>query len=127
MNIDLPKFFKYEQADGDIRYDDNAELIIHRLLVQTGLSGPIDYVVTIKGVLPLTKTISSASTTINVTTPQEYLLNSVNISASATHNVPVYQRNNNLAISIQASSPFPVSLLGLDGEGKYNNRFYRRV
>lgn len=127
MNIDLPKFFKYEQADGDIRYDDNAELIIHRLLVQTGLSGPIDYVVTIKGVLPLTKTISSASTTINVTTPQEYLLNSVNISASATHNVPVYQRNNNLAISIQASSPFPVSLLGLDWEGKYNNRFYRRV
>ena len=127
MNIDLPKFYRYEQQDNQFRYDDNAELIIHRLLVQTGLSGPIDYVVTLKGVLPLTKTISSASTTINVTQPQEYLLNSVNISASATHNVPIYQRNTNLAISIQASSPFPVSLLGLDWEGKYNNRFYRRV
>jgi len=48
------------------------------------------------------------------------------MQASATHVVPVFQRNENLSVRIVGNTPFPVSLLGLDWEGKLNRRFYRR-
>jgi len=94
-------------------------LIIHRLKVKTGLSGPVDYKIDITGIPDWTNTVS-------VTQPYEYNLNNVNMQASSTHVVPIFQRNKNLGIRIEGTTPFPVSLLGLDWEGKQNSGFYRR-
>ena len=119
MTVDLPKLYKYNVANNQVTNDDVSSLIIHRLKVKTGLSGPVDYKISITGLNDWTNTVS-------VTQPNQYQLNNVNMQASSTHVVPIFQRNENLAIRIIGNTPFPVSLLGLDWEGKLNQRFYRR-
>ena len=119
MTIDLPKLFRYSINNNNIENDDVSSLIIHRMKFKLGLSGPVDYKVSITGIDPFTKDVT-------VTLPQQYTLNNVNMQASSTHVVPIFQRNENLAVQIIGSTPFPVSLLGLDWEGKLNQRFYRR-
>ena len=119
MTVSLPKLYRYSISGGNVSNDDVSSLIIHRLKVKTGLSGPVDYKVSITGLNDWTNTIS-------VTQPNQYQLNNVNMQASSTHVVPIFQRNENLAIDIIGNTPFPVSLLGLDWEGKLNQRFYRR-
>jgi len=119
MEVTLPKFF-VTQAEGQSASSDfTSDLIIHRVKVSTGLSGPVKYDVTITG-------RPEWSQTIEATAPYTYDLNNVNMSADATHTVPIYQRNENLNFKIIGDTPFPVSLLSLNWEGKYNTGFYRR-
>src|SRR6056300_1124302 len=119
MEITFPKFF-VTQAEGQSSSSDfTSDLIIHRVKVSTGHSGPVKYDVTITG-------RPEWSQTIEATTPYSYNLNNVNMSADATHTVPIYQRNENLTFKIIGDSPMPVSLLSLNWEGRYNSGFYRR-
>ena len=119
MTVELPKFF-VTQAEGQSATSDfTSDLIIHRVKVSTGLSGPVKYDVSITG-------RPEWSNTIEATAPNTYDLNSVNMSADAIHTIPIYQRNENLTFKIIGDTPFPVSLLSLNWEGKYNTGFYRR-
>ena len=121
MTIQLPTFF-VGQSGGQNQYtaDATADLIIHRLKVSTGLSGPVTYTVDITGK-------DSWDNVVTVTLPNSYKLGSVNLSASAEHVVPVFQRNKNTKITIKGDTAFPVSLDSLTWEGNYNTRFYRRA
>jgi hypothetical protein len=119
MTVELPKFFVTTAQNQIASSDYTSDLIIHRLKVSTGLSGPIKYQISIKGRPEWNQTIETA-------TSNEYELNSVNMVNEAIHNVPIYQRNENLTFKIIGDSPFPVSLLSLNWEGKYNTGFYRR-
>ena len=119
MTVELPKFFVTQSEGQGAISDFTSDLIIHRLKVSTGLSGPIKYEVTITGRPEWNQTIEA-------TAPNSYDLNSVNMSVDAIHTVPIYQRNENLTFKIIGDTPFPVSLLSLNWEGKYNTGFYRR-
>lgn len=119
MKIDLPKLYQFSTKGDSINVDDTADLIMHRYKVKLGLSGPIDFDVDITGI-PKWSNVSS------ITYPYQYLLNSVNMLPQSTHTIPIFQRNENFEFSIKSSTPFPVSLLGMEWEGKYNRRFYRR-
>ena len=119
MQVELPKFYKFSASGDSVDVDDSADLILHRFKIKLGLSGPIDFDVDITG-------IPKWSNNSSVTYPYQYLLNSVNMLPQSTHTIPIFQRNENLNVSIKSSTPFPVSLLGMEWEGKYNRRFYRR-
>ena len=119
MQVDLPKFYRFDSSGDSVNVDDTADLILHRFKVKLGLSGPINFDVDITG-------IPKWSNNSSVTYPYQYLLNSVNMLPQSTHTIPIFQRNENLSVSIKSSTPFPVSLLGMEWEGKYNRRFYRR-
>jgi len=121
MTIQLPQLF-VGQAESKTQYttDSTADLIIHRLKVNTGLSGPVTYSVDITG-------RSDWQNVVNVTLPYAYTLGNVNLSASSEHVVPVFQRNKNLKITIKGDTAFPVSINSLTWEGNYNTRFYRRA
>jgi len=120
MTIDLPKLY-YSQQKGELPTADySADLIIHRLKVSTGLSGPVKYNVNLTGIPDRTHTVS-------IVQPNVYALNNVAMAAEAVHDVPVYQRNENISLSIIGDTPLPVSLLGMNWEGKYNKKFYNRV
>jgi hypothetical protein len=120
MTVELPKFYLIKSDNETAASDFTADLIIHRIKVSTGLSGPVTYRINITG-------IPTWEETVNVTLPNQYVLNSVNIATDAVHNVPLYQRNKNLMVRIVGDTPFPVSLLSLNWEGRYNNGFYKRV
>jgi len=119
MSVELPVFYTTEREGQSSVADVTADLILHRIKVSTGLSGPVTYRVDITGK-------DRWNNVVNVTLPNSYILNNVNLSASALHDVPIYQRNENLKITIIGDTPFPISLLNLVWEGNYNRRFYRR-
>ena len=119
MTIELPKFYVTQSEGQAATSDFTSDLIIHRVKISTGLSGPVKYDVSITG-------RPEWSNTIEATAPNTYNLNNVNMSADAIHTVPIYQRNENLTFKIIGDTPFPVSLLSLNWEGKYNTGFYRR-
>jgi len=121
MRIDLPKLYVYKQeSSSSVNQDSTSNLVIHRLKFSTGLSGPIDYKLSITG-------IPDWSNSVNVTLPDQYNLDDVNMLPSATHNVPVYQRNENVLVRIEGDTPFPISLLGYTWEGRYTDKFYQRA
>jgi hypothetical protein len=119
MEVELPKFFVTETDGQTAKSDFTSDLIIHRIKVSTGLSGPVKYQIDITG-------RPEWSNTIEAVQPNVYDLNNVNLSAEAIHTVPLYQRNENLSVKIIGDSPMPVSLLSLNWEGKYNTGFYKR-
>jgi hypothetical protein len=120
MQLDLPKFFVTEVQSQAAITDFTSDLIIHRIKVSTGLSGPVKYQISITGRPEWNQTIEAVQ-------PNVYDLNNVNLSAEAVHTVPIYQRNDNLSLSIIGDSPLPVTLLSLNWEGRYNTGFYRRA
>jgi hypothetical protein len=119
MQVEMPKFFVVKSDGRTAESDFTSDLIIHRIKVATGLSGPVKYQIDITGRPEWSKTIEAVQ-------PNIYNLNNVNLSADAVHTVPIYQRNENLSFTIIGDSPMPVSLLNLTWEGNYNTGFYRR-
>ena len=122
MTVDLPKLYYSVGGGGDAqgRNDFTSDLIIHRIKVSTGLSGPVKYNVNLTGIPDRSQTISAIQ-------PYTYTANDVAMSAESVHEVPIFQRNENISLSIVGDTPLPVSLLGMTWEGKYNTKFYNRV
>lgn len=119
MLLEMPKFYFGQTENRQHVTDASADLIIHRIKVSTGLSGPVTYNVDITGK-------DTWDNVINVTLPYSYNLGNVNLSASAEHVVPIFQRNTNIKLTIKGDTAFPVSLNSLSWEGNYNTRFYSR-
>ena len=120
MTVDLPKLYYNSTSGNATKSDYTSDLIIHRIKVSTGLSGPVKYNVNLTGIPDRTQTVSSIM-------PYTYTANDVAMAAESVHEVPVYQRNENISLSIVGDTPLPVSLLGMTWEGKYNKKFYSRV
>jgi len=118
MSLVLPKFYITKNEGSYVSSDQTADLILHRLNVATGLSGPVTYEIDLTG-------IPTWNDVVSTTLPNTYVLNNVNLSAESVHVVPIYQRNKNTAIRIIGNTPFPVNLLDITWEGKYSSRFYR--
>ena len=119
MIIEMPKFYFGQTENKQHVSDATADLIIHRIKVNTGLSGPVTYNVDVTGK-------DAWDNVVSVTLPNSYNLGNVNLSASAEHTVPIFQRNTNIKLTIKGDTAFPVSLNSMSWEGNYNNRFYRR-
>ena len=119
MSVELPRFYVVKASEDTVSADTTATLIINRLQVETGLSGPIDYKVNILGVPVRTQKIT-------VTPANQSTLNSVNLSETGTHTVPIHQRNHNVTVTIEGTTPFPATIESLNWEGRYATNFYRR-
>lgn len=120
MEVELPKFYLTKSESGYASSDLDGDLVIHRINVAAGLGGPVKYKIDLTG-------IPTWENTVSVTQPNQYVLNNVNMAASSVHTVPIYQRNKSTAIKIIGDTPFPVTLLSLTWEGRYNTRFYKRM
>jgi hypothetical protein len=51
----------------------------------------------------------------------------VNMTESAVHHVPVYQRNHNTTITIESNTAFPATVESINWEGRYATNYYRRA
>ena len=118
MLLELPKIYVTKTEGGFVSSDQPSDLILHRIIVAAGLSGPVTYEIDLTG-------IPTWENVVSTTMPSTYILNNVNLSADSLHTVPIYQRNKNTSIRIIGNTPFPVNLLELTWEGRYGTRFYR--
>ena len=120
MEVELPRIYFKKAENNQVNADVDADLIIHRLKVKTGLSGPIDYKIKILG-------IPERISKISVTPAGQYELNTINMTESSVHDVPVYQRNDNTTITINSNTAFPATIESINWEGRYATNFYRRT
>ena len=120
MSVELPRIYYKQAREQQVDADVEAELIIHKLKVKTGLTGPIDYKINIIGIPVRTSKLT-------VTPVGQYNLNSVNMTESAVHHVPVYQRNHNTTITIESNTAFPATIESINWEGRYATNYYRRA
>lgn len=118
MSLELPTFYITKNEGSYVSSDQTADLVLHRINVATGLSGPVTYEIDLTG-------IPTWDNVVSTTLPNTYVLNNVNLSAGSVHVVPIYQRNKNTSIRIIGNTPFPVNILDITWEGKYSSRFYR--
>ena len=121
FKLELPVLYPLSAGDNNqVRSDTNVNLILHRMKVLTGPSGPIDYNIDVEGVPIWNNSITHTPT-------QTYSADSLNISVDKVHTIPIYQRNTNVNISISGDSPYPLSILSIDWEGRSTNNFYRSI
>jgi hypothetical protein len=87
--------------------------------VNVGLGGNFDFFIKAKGRTDWTQTFA-------VTDADVYLANDVPLSNSKLFTLPLHQKSKNMTIKVQASGPFPVSLLSIIWEGHYSGKYYNR-
>ena len=59
MTVDLPKLYYSGGGEGQTKNDYTSDLIIHRVKVSTGLSGPVKYNVNLTGIPDRSQTVSA--------------------------------------------------------------------
>lgn len=116
MEVELPTFYL---QTGETSTDIDSNLILQRINVLTGPSGPLKFNIDIDGID--TYTYSTTNTDAGL-----YKLDALNISKSDQNSVPIYQRNKNVTIKAIADSPLPANILSLSWEGRATNKYYRR-
>jgi hypothetical protein len=100
--------------------DFSAPLTIARIRFTLGLTSDVEFAVTPNG-------SSAYSYTGGVRYPNEYILNDISFVRRADFSVPIYQKNDQYTLTVQSSTPVPVSLIAANWEGRYNPRFYKRA
>jgi hypothetical protein len=119
FKITLPQLY-FRTGDEQNITDFSAPLTIARINFTLGLTSDVEFSVQPKG-------SSEYIYTGGVRYPNEYILNDISFVRQAGFVVPIYQRSNQYELTIQSSTPFPVSLIAGMWEGRHNPRFYKRA
>ena len=119
LEVELPRPYLLARSGEGFDTDTNANLIVHRIKVNTGFTGPLKYRLKISG-----RTEFEENDT--VVFPPIYAANTVPVSTEGTHMIPVQQRNDNFTLTLIGDSPYPVTLQSYDWEGRYTTNFYQR-
>ena len=120
MEVGLPTIFVGRREGEKFRSNTRAYLTIHRINLNFTDLGV--YKTTIKR---LGK--NDYSETYEMTPATQVLANRVAALEEVTKTIPIYERNQNVEITISSKHPLPASLISLSWEGDLNNKFYRSV
>jgi hypothetical protein len=118
MDVFLPAIYARLNSD-DTLTDYTGSLVISRIKISTGLGGELNFLIQARG-------REDWQDLLAVTDANTYVANDVPLVDSRIHTIPLHQKPSNMKIKIQASGPFPVSLLSMVWEGQYSGRFYTR-
>ena len=119
LEVELPRPYLIAASGEGFVADTNANLIVHRIKINTGFTGPLKYRLKIAG-----RTEFEENNT--VVFPPVYAANTVPVSTEGIHTIPVQQRNDNFTLTLIGDSPYPVTLQSYDWEGRYTTNFYQR-
>ena len=118
--VDLPRIYLQKQAGQSISYDTNASLVVHRIKLMFGKIGKYSTTLTRVGKLNYTDTYES-------TDQDAYDANSPPYLPEKIKTIPVYEKNENVDITIKSAHPAPATLRGMSWEGDYSPKYYKRA
>ena len=121
MQVDLPTIY-YVTKDGEnFRADTRASLVLHRAKFGFGPIGLYETTLNRTGRVSYTEVHELTSADLykanNSTTLEDNLL----------REVPIYDNNINVALTIKSTHPAPATIHNMTWEGAYNTKFYQRV
>lgn len=119
MSVELPRAYMVGRSGEGFQTDTNANLIVHRLKINTGFTGPLKYQIKIAGRTDYEEYDAPVF-------PPIYAGNSIPVSTEGQHTIPVQQRNDNYTVTLIGDTPYPVTLQSYDWEGRYTTNFYQR-
>ena len=120
MQVDLPKLFVKQEAEGKVIPDVSASLTIQRLKLRFGEVGSFDISVKRLGKDTFTQNFSSIRSDF-------YEAGKAPFAEEVTKDIPIYERNKNFDLTLTSTHPGPATLYSLTWEGDYSAMYHKRV
>ena len=102
------------------RADSRASLIIHRLYVETGSIGVVDFTLERLGKPDYTEKLEANMANM-------VIANKPTIAPFARTYLPAYERNTSLTLKLNSEHPSPFALYAVTWEGDYSNKYYKPI
>ena len=119
--VDLPRVYITKAQGESVNSDTRASLIVHRLKFSFGKIGVYETTLNRRGhASPYVEEYESPI-------PDEYESESIPYLDEAIVTIPVYEKNENVDITLKSSHPAPATLRSMSWEGDYSPKYYRRV
>ena len=118
--VDFPRVYVTQQQGRNVASDVNSSLIVHRLKLNFGKVGLYETTLTRVGKDPYTEVYES-------TFADDYEASDAPYISEEIRTIPVYERNENVNISLKSTHPAPAVLHSVSWEGDYSQKYYRRA
>jgi len=118
--VEFPQIYPIKGAADKVVADINASLVLHRVKFHFGKIGLYESNLKRLGKADYPDVYDSALL-------NEYQISDAPYLEEHIQTVPVYEKNENVEITLKSSHPAPATLRALSWEGDYSPRFYKRV
>ena len=119
-SVKFPRFYLQKSDGKSVESDINSKLTIHRAKINFGKIGLYETTLKREGKLDYTEVYESAIS-------NQYNVSDAPYLDEETQEVPIYERNTNVELTLKSSHPAPATLRSLSWEGDYSPMHYRRV
>ena len=121
MQVDLPTLYYVTKEGESFKADTRASLVLHRAKLGFGPVGLYETTLNRTGRIAYTELFE-------LTGADQYAANtSSTVDDNTIREVPIYDANTNVALTIKSTHPAPATIHHLTWEGAYNTKFYQRV
>ncbi len=121
MQVDLPTIYYVTREGENFRADTRSSLVLHRAKLGFGPVGLYETTLNRTGRIAYTELFE-------LTGADQYAANaSSTVDDNILREVPIYDANTNVALTIKSTHPAPATIHNLTWEGAYNTKFYQRV
>ena len=119
-NVQFPRFYLQKVQGETVQSDVNSKLTVHRMKLNFGKIGLYETTLTRLGKADYTEIYES-------TDLDEYEASDAPYLEEKIKDIPVYERNLNVNVTLKSSHPAPATLRSMSWEGDWSPMHYRRV
>jgi len=121
MQLDLPTIYYVTREGENFRADTRSSLVLHRAKLGFGPVGLYETTLNRTGRVAYTELFE-------LTGADQYVANTSSVvDDNIIREVPIFDANTNVALTIKSTHPAPATIHNLTWEGAYNTKFYQRV
>ena len=121
MQVDLPTIYYVTREGENFRADTRSSLVLHRAKFGFGPIGLYETTLNRVGRVAYTEQFE-------LTSADQYKANtSSKIDDNKIREVPIFDSNTNVLLTVKSTHPAPATIHNLTWEGAYNTKFYQRV
>ena len=120
MEVIIPTLYHTKQVSDRWVSDTRAYLTVHRLKLNLGASGSYSTLIERLGKPNYTQLFEAPKA-------GGYQASDISILEQNTQDVPVYERNKNLTVTLKSTDPTPATLFSMSWEGDLSTKYYRNV
>ena len=121
MQVDIPTIYYVTREGENFRADTRSSLVLHRAKFGFGPIGLYETTLNRTGRVAYTELFE-------LTGADQYAANTSSVvDDNIIREVPIFDANTNVALTIKSTHPAPATIHNLTWEGAYNTKFYQRV
>ena len=118
-SVKFPRIYRVSLDGQRIRSDTRASLVVHRIKLNFGKIGLYATTLDRVGKLQYTDVYESSDL-------DEYNVDDAPYLSRKIKTIPVYEKNENVTITLKSSHPAPATLYSMAWEGAYTPKLYNR-